>query len=72
VVKDPFASNTPFPGNIIPTNRLNATAVKIQDKFYPLPNFGDPNVFATQNYRATLTRPYDPSTYWTTRLYSRA
>ncbi|MDP2996391.1 MAG: carboxypeptidase-like regulatory domain-containing protein [Bryobacterales bacterium] len=71
VVKDPMGGNAPFAGNIVPTTRLNAVSLKLQEKFYPLPNFGDPNIFASQNYRATVPRPYDPSTYWTTRLDHR-
>lgn len=71
VVKDPLGGNAPFPGNIIPTARLNSVSLKLQEKFYPLPNYGDPNVFSGQNYRATLPRPFDPSTYWTTRLDHR-
>jgi hypothetical protein len=69
-VKDPN-NNTPFPGNVIPTSRLNPVAQKIQDLFYPLPNYGNTNVFASQNFRELATRPFDPSTYWTTRLDHR-
>ena len=28
----------------------------IQDKFWPLPNFGDPNTLHTQNYRELKIR----------------
>src|SRR5947208_10212532 len=58
----------PFLGNIIPADRINPVSQKIQDKFFPMPNFGDPNAFHTQNYRELKIRPYDPSTYWTTRI----
>ena len=71
VVKDPFNGNAAFPGNLIPASRLNGVAQKIQDKFYPLPNFGNVNVFGSQNFRQLLSRPFDPSTYWTTRLDHR-
>ncbi|HWC00959.1 MAG TPA: TonB-dependent receptor, partial [Bryobacteraceae bacterium] len=71
VVRDPFNGNTPFPGNRIPAARLNSVATKLQDLFYPLPNFGDPNVFSSQNYRDVLFRPFDPATYWTARLDHR-
>ncbi len=71
VVKDPFANNAPFPGNIIPASRINPVAQKIQERFYPLPNFGNLNTFQSQNYRELLSRPFDPSTYWTTRLDHR-
>jgi len=40
----PFANN----GS---RDRLNSVSQKIQSKFFPQPNFGDPNTFHTQNYR---------------------
>jgi hypothetical protein len=49
-------------------NRLNPVSLKIQDKFFPLPNYGDLNTLASQNYRELRMRSYDPSTYWTTRI----
>jgi len=67
---DPTTGN-PFPNNRIPTARLNPVSLKIQDKFFPLPNYGDPNTFSTQNYRELKIRQYDPSTYWTTRIDHR-
>jgi hypothetical protein len=66
VVRDP-ATGQPFPGNRIPADRINNVAKKIQDRFYPLPNFGDPNVLVSQNYRENKIRPRDPSTYITVR-----
>lgn len=45
----------PFAGNQIPANRLNATAVAIQNRFYPVPNFGDPAALPNQNYRQNLS-----------------
>ena len=66
-ILDP-TTGLPFPGNMIPANRINPVSQKIQDKFFPLPNFGDPNTLHTQNYRELKIRPYDPSTYWTTRI----
>jgi hypothetical protein len=71
VIKDPFNNGAPFAGNVIPTSRLNPTAQKIQELFYPLPNYGNTNVFGSQNFRELLSRPFDPSTYWTTRLDHR-
>ena len=41
VVRDPL-NGQPFPNNVIPAARLNPTAQRIQDRFYPLPNFGPP------------------------------
>lgn len=66
LIYDPL-SNAPFPGNRIPANRINPVSQKIQDMFYPLPNFGNTSVFANQNYRETKLRPRDPSNYWTAR-----
>ncbi|MEK7405127.1 MAG: carboxypeptidase-like regulatory domain-containing protein, partial [Acidobacteriota bacterium] len=65
-VNDP-QTGQPFPGNRIPANRINPVSQKIQERFYPQPNFGAPNTFASQNYREMKIRPRDPSTYWTTR-----
>ncbi len=61
VVRDPFGGNTPFPNNMIPQSRLNPVAVAVQNQFYPLPNFGDPNVLAASNYRDTIRSPDPPS-----------
>jgi len=65
-VNDPMAG-APFPGNRIPTSRLNATALRIQERFFPLPNFGATNTLVAQNYRQNLTSPFAPSNYWTVR-----
>ncbi len=65
-IHDPL-NNQPFANNRIPASRVSPTSQKIQDRFYPLPNFGDASVFQSQNFRTMLTRPRDPSTYWTTR-----
>jgi hypothetical protein len=67
---DPL-NGQPFPNNKIPSERLNPVSLKIQQKFFPLPNYGDPNTFMTQNYRELKIRPYDPSTYWTSRIDQR-
>ncbi|HYZ86178.1 MAG TPA: TonB-dependent receptor, partial [Bryobacteraceae bacterium] len=71
IIRDPFNGNTPFPGNIIPENRINPVSRKIQDRYYPLPNNGSTTTLQSQNYREMLTRPFDPSTYWTTRIDHR-
>lgn len=71
VIRDPFNGNAPFPNRIIPLSQINPVSLKIQDKFYPLPNTGDPNFLSSRNFNAVLGRPFDPSTYWTTRLDHR-
>jgi len=52
-IRDPFAGNAPFAGNLIPASRVNPTANELQQRFYAIPNFGDPETFAAQNYRET-------------------
>lgn len=44
VVTDP-STGSPFPGNIIPSSRLNASSLSIQDRFYPTPNTGGADSF---------------------------
>src|SRR5258708_5490088 len=66
-IVDPFGG-VPFPNSQTPASRLNAVSKKIQDKFLPLPNFGDLSGLHSQNYRELKIRQYDPSTYWTTRI----
>ncbi len=61
----------PFANNRIPIGSINAVSQRIQDRFYPLPNFGDLNVFASQNYREQKSRQFDPQTYYTARLDHR-
>ncbi|MBI4877623.1 MAG: TonB-dependent receptor, partial [Acidobacteria bacterium] len=67
VVRDPSARNAPFAGNRIPAARLNPVSLKVQERFYPLPNYGDTSVLQSQNYREQVSRPRDPSTYFTVR-----
>jgi hypothetical protein len=40
----------PFPGNLIPSSMLSSPALKWQDKFFPEPNFGPPDLFVA-NFR---------------------
>lgn len=58
VIYDPLTKQ-PFAGNIIPADRISSVSKGMQEKYYPLPNYGDPNVFANSNYRETKTRPWD-------------
>ncbi len=37
VINDPLTGQ-PFPGNIIPPDRLSSVAQKAQDRFFPVPN----------------------------------
>lgn len=65
-VIDP-TTRQPFPGNRIPSNRLNPTSVGIQDRFYPQPNFGNTSVLQNQNYRANLSLPAMKQDYYMIR-----
>ena len=66
-IYDP-TTGQPFPGNVIPANRINPVSKQIQDRFYPLPNFGNTSVLSSQNFRQNLSRPYDPSMYLVPRI----
>ena len=70
VIRDPF-DNAPFPGNQIPASRVNPVSRRIQERFFPLPNFGDPSRLVSQNYRENKVRPFDPNTYYTIRIDHR-
>lgn len=47
-ITDP-QTGQPFPNNKIPANRISSVAAAIQ-QYFPLPNIGDPNVFAFNNF----------------------
>jgi hypothetical protein len=49
---DPL-NGQPFSDNQIPASRLNPVSQKFQEMFYPLPNFGPPDVLAN-NFRLLL------------------
>ena len=51
--KDPNNNNAPFPGGIIPTNRLDPTAQNILNKYIPAANL--PNSF----WQGTIPSPYN-------------
>jgi len=42
IVKDPL-NNAPFPGNVIPTSRLNSVSLNVQNKYLPAPDQGGPH-----------------------------
>ena len=48
-IVDPM-TGTPFPANQIPANRINPVSQKIQDFFFPAPNFG-PSGLLSGNWR---------------------
>jgi hypothetical protein len=65
VLRDP--NGGVFSNNQIPGGRLNPVSLKIQERFYPQPNFGATSALSAQNYRSQVTRPFDPNTYYTGR-----
>jgi len=57
IVRDPFAGNQPFAGNLLPQTRINNVA-RLYLPFWPDPNFGNPEVFDNLNYREQKRRPF--------------
>jgi hypothetical protein len=64
-------TRSPFPGNIIPSSRINPTSRAYQDRFIIAPNFGDAGTFATNNFRVTRLYPFVHQPTITTRLDHR-
>lgn len=48
-IRDPL-NGQPFPGNQIPASRISSVSQKVQERFFPLPNFGPADAFQ-QNWR---------------------
>jgi hypothetical protein len=65
-VLDPL-TRQPFANNRIPSNRLNPTALAMQERFYPAPNFGNTSVLENQNYRVNLSLPAMKQDYYMIR-----
>jgi hypothetical protein len=47
-----------YPNGRIPASAINPVSRRIQDRFYPLPNFGDGNTFTSNNYRESFVAPF--------------
>jgi hypothetical protein len=58
-ITDPLTKQ-PFPGNIIPKERINPVSQKIQDLYYPTPNLGGPGAL-TNNFNWIF--PYNSDLY---------
>jgi len=56
-IRDPLSGN-PFPANIIPTNRINATSQRIQERYIPAANLLGPDALAN-NYGFLFPYPSD-------------
>ena len=76
ILKDPFNGNAPFPGNMIPANRISPIVKQLQ-QYYPAPNLSglasnfSVAVPSTQRYNQTLDR-IDQNIGNSVRLYVRA
>lgn len=55
----------------IPASAINPVSRKVQERFYPLPNYGDANTFAARNYRDSFTAPSGSNTRAMMRLDHR-
>jgi len=69
-IRDP-SNLQPFVGDQIPASRMSPLASRIQQDFFPLPTFGNVNVFATNNYRAEATAPLGLMAYNVFRIDHR-
>jgi len=52
-VTNPFTGAI-YPNGIIPQSAINTASNAIQNFFYPLPNYGTPNLFASGNFRESV------------------
>jgi hypothetical protein len=52
-VTDPD-TGLPFPGNAIPASRISPVSQRVQERFYPLPNFGNADILTTNNNRTLM------------------
>lgn len=55
-LKNPYTGVSPYVGNTIAAAFLSPQALKLQNQFYPLPNYGGPNL-TVNNFRAFYTGP---------------
>jgi hypothetical protein len=60
-IRNPY-NGQPFPNNRIPAQMISPEALRAQDIFYPVPNFGSPALTAG-NYRASFNGPEDHQIY---------
>lgn len=66
-LRNPFTGEVYADGRL-PASVLNPTALRIQDRFYPLPNAGEPARLTPQNYRETVEVDRSTPYYGTARL----
>jgi hypothetical protein len=56
-IRDPLTGQ-PFPNNVIPPNRTSPVTRGAQDMFYPLPNFGGPELLVGNHRTQRTQAPY--------------
>jgi hypothetical protein len=66
VIYDP-TTGQPFANNQIPATRINPVSKALQDRFYPLPNFGNISTLVASNYREQKMKGWDIPKYWVVR-----
>ena len=66
-IRNPFTGEIYADGRI-PASALNPVALRVQERFYPLPNTGSSTVLQANNYRETLPTKRSKPYYATVRL----
>ncbi len=66
-IRNPFTGEIYSDGRI-PASALNPVALRIQERFYPLPNTGNTSVLRASNYNETVPRKSGKPYYATGRL----
>jgi hypothetical protein len=61
VIKDPL-TGLPFPGNVIPSDRLSPTSLAVLSNYVPAPNVGEGGLLSN-NYSFIWTHPSDTYAY---------
>ena len=64
-IRDP-QTGAAFPENRIPASRLDPISLRVMERFYPLPNFGSPDLLSL-NHRILFDRK-TPSNKWDVRI----
>ena len=66
-IRNPFTGEVYADGRI-PASALNPVALRIQERFYPLPNSGSSSTLQANNFKETLPRDRSKPYYATTRV----
>lgn len=59
-----LVSSTPFPGNVVPANRISPLSRRILTEFYPQPNVVGPNNFINNEGRRSDSNQYHARADW--------